>query len=183
MIYFQIAILLIVIIIFLFSSSRFSPIPYFPSNKKDLNMIIKALNLKNKQVVIDLGSGDGIVIFAAAKQAWKKKLSTEFVSIEINPVLIAIQFLKRLFSPNRKNIKIVRGDIFNIDYSQHIVYKNPVFYIYISPWHMEKTVGNIIRQVKYFSLVSYMYPVSFIKNRGKKISGVNEIFLYRNKKN
>jgi len=75
---FFLIIFLILGIIFLFSSPQLSLIPYFPSNKKDLPLIIKALNLKNNQVVFDLGAGDGIVIFEAAKLAFEKKLNTKF---------------------------------------------------------------------------------------------------------
>ena len=90
-------VIFVIVIIFLFSSKALSPIPYFPSNKHDLPLIIKALNLKNNQTVIDLGAGDGIVIFEAAKIAYKRKLNTRFVAVEINPVLILVLHLRRLF--------------------------------------------------------------------------------------
>ena len=93
-------IIFIIIIIFIFSSKKFSPIPYFPSQPVDLPLIIKALNLKSNQTVFDLGAGDGIIIFKAAQQAYKQKLNTQFVAVEINPVLILILHLRRLFHPN-----------------------------------------------------------------------------------
>ena len=116
---FFLIIFLILGIIFLFSSPKLSPIPYFPSNKKDLPLIIKALNLKNNEVVFDLGAGDGIVIFEAAKLAFEKRLNTKFFAIEINPILILIMWLRWLFHPNKKNIKIVCDDIFKIDFKRY----------------------------------------------------------------
>ena len=55
--------------------------------------------------MIDLGAGDGIVIFKAASQAFQKRLNTKFIAVEINPVLILILYLRRLFHPNKKILK------------------------------------------------------------------------------
>jgi 16S rRNA A1518/A1519 N6-dimethyltransferase RsmA/KsgA/DIM1 with predicted DNA glycosylase/AP lyase activity len=168
----------LLIIILFFSSQKLSPIPYFPSNKKDLPLIIKALNLKNNQVVFDLGAGDGIVIFEAAKLAFEKKLNTQFFAVEINPVLILIMWVRWLFHPNRKNIKIVRDDIFKIDFTSYkLQVTSYTFYLYISPWYLEKVIKNLKSQIKNFSLVSYFYPVP--KMPAKKIfQGKNKVFVY-----
>ena len=190
---FFLIIFLILGIIFLFSSPQLSPIPYFPSNKKDLPLIIKALNLKNNQVVFDLGAGDGIVIFEAAKLAFEKNLNTQFFAVEINPILILIMWFKWFFHPNKKNIKIIRADIFNMNFKNLLnkpVTRNPqlaTFYLYISPWYLEKVIKNFLPEealaesgklkIKNFSLVSYFYPVP--KMSAKKIfQGKNKVFTY-----
>ncbi|MBI4226417.1 hypothetical protein HY612_04880, partial [Candidatus Roizmanbacteria bacterium] len=103
-------------VILIFSSKRFSPIPYFPTQKIDLPLIIKSLYLKSDQLIVDLGAGDGIVIFEAAKEAYKKKLNTEFLAVEINPILILLLRLRRYFHPNKKSIKILKADIFNMNF-------------------------------------------------------------------
>lgn len=167
------------IIIFLFSSPTLSPIPYFPSQSVDLPKIIKALNLKNNQTVFDLGAGDGIIIFEAAKIAFQKKLSTKFIAVEINPVLILILHLRRLFHPNRENIKILYGNIFTMNYNDFMNFKNFItFYLYISPWYLEKTISNIKDQISKFSIVSYMYSIKSLKNSERIIQGKNSIFVY-----
>ena len=175
---FFLIIFLILGIIFLFSSPQLSPIPYFPSNKKDLPLIIKALNLKNNQVVFDLGAGDGIVIFEAAKLAFEKKLNTKFFAIEINPILILIMWLRWLFHPNKKNIKIVCDDIFKIDFKRYkLQVTSYTFYLYISPWYLEKIIKNLKLKIKNFTLVSYFYPVP--KMKAKKIfEGKNKVFVH-----
>jgi len=168
----------LLIIILFFSSPKLSPIPYFPSNKKDLSLIIKALNLKNNQVVFDLGAGDGIVIFEAAKLAFEKKLNTKFFAIEINPILILIMWLRWLFHPNKKNIKIVCDDIFKIDFTSYkLQVTSYTFYLYISPWYLEKIIKNLKLKIKNFTLVSYFYPVP--KMKAKKIfEGKNKVFVH-----
>lgn len=170
----------IFIVIFLFSSPKLSPIPYFPSQPIDLPLIIKALNLKKNQSVIDLGAGDGIVIFRAASEAFRKKLNTKFVAVEINPILILVLNILRLFHPNRKNIKIVHDDIFKMNFSQLTMKElnNVTIYLYISPWFLEKVIINCKLKIENFNVVSYMYPVKSLKSKERIIQGKNKIFLY-----
>jgi 16S rRNA A1518/A1519 N6-dimethyltransferase RsmA/KsgA/DIM1 with predicted DNA glycosylase/AP lyase activity len=165
--------------ILLFSSKTLSPIPYFPSQPVDMHLIVKMLKLKNNQMVIDLGAGDGIVIFSAAQQSYKQKLNTKFLAVEINPILILILHLRRLFHPNKKNIKIIRDDIFTMDYSRLTINNYELtIYLYISPWYLEKTILNVKNQIPKFSVVSYMYPVKSMKKKESFIQGKNKIFIY-----
>jgi len=173
-------ILSILFIIALFSSSRLSPIPYFPTNKKDLPLIIKALKLKNNQIVVDLGAGDGVVIFEAAKEAFDKKVNTKFIAIEINPILVLILHFQRLFHPNKRNIIIIWADFFKVDLKLLTFnFKLLTFYLYISPWLIEKVIKNLIPQLagKNFSAVSYMYPIPSLK-KSQSWHGEYHIFRY-----
>ena len=181
MVFFLTFIIFITIIIFIFSSKKFSPIPYFPSQPVDIPLIIKTLNSKNNQTVFDLGAGDGIVIFTAAKSSFQRKLNTKFVAVEINPVLILILHLRRLFHPNKKNVKIIFGDIFKINFSRLTMkqWNNATIYLYISPWYLEKTIENCKMKIENFSVVSYMYPITSLTKYKKVIQGKNKIFVYR----
>ena len=169
------------LIIFVFSSKKLSPIPYFPSNKKDIASITKALGLSNNQTIFDLGAGDGIIIFAAAKVANKKKLNTKFVAVEINPILILILLIRLFFHPNKKNIKIIRDDIFKMKLSFPTTNYSllTTFYLYISPWFLEKVAKKILHEFPKAKIISYMYPIKSLKNSEKKIQGKNTIFVYR----
>ena len=163
---------IVFLVILLFSSKKLSPIPYFPTQRVDLGKIVKALNLKNNQTVLDLGAGDGIVIFMAADWAIKHKLNTKFIAVEINPVLVLILYLRRLFHPNKNNMKIILGDMFKLDI------KISTVYLYISPWFLERVVKNLKLKKGHFRVVSYMYPIKSLKNREKEIRGKNSIFVY-----
>lgn len=177
--------LIILFVISLFSSPKLSPIPYFPTNKKDIPLILKALKLKNNQIIIDLGAGDGVVIFASAKTAFEKKLNTQFVAIEINPILVIILNLRRLFHSNKKNIKIVWGNMFKINLKTQILNLKsksqnsnlPTIYLYISPWLIEKTVFRILQQLPKANFVSYMYPIKSLVQKSV-FTGKNKIFYY-----
>lgn len=161
---------------YLFISRRISPIPYFPSNRKDIHRIVKMLQMKNDQVIYDLGAGDGIVIFAAAQQAHQKKLNTQFIAVELNPVLLLILWLRRLLHPNKKNISIEYGDIFTMQYRSDK--KLLTFFTYISPWYLERVIKNCKRQTRSFSFVSYFYPLP--NHRAiAHIDGVHTVYQYK----
>lgn len=175
-----IPVILVLGIVFLFVSPKLSPVPYFPSNKKDLDLILRALSLKSNQVIIDLGAGDGFIIFEAAKKTLDKKLNTRFIAVEINPILYLILHFKRFFHKNKKNIKIIYGNMFSLNYSK-IIPKHKThlaFYLYISPWHTEKTVKAIQKHRKNFYIISYMYPVPKRKEI-RKIKGKNDVYIYK----
>jgi 16S rRNA A1518/A1519 N6-dimethyltransferase RsmA/KsgA/DIM1 with predicted DNA glycosylase/AP lyase activity len=153
-------------------------------------LIVEALNLRNKHTVIDLGAGDGIVIFKAAQQSYEQKLNTQFIAVEINPILILILHIRKLFHPNRKNIKIVLDDIFKMNFNS--LTRLPVealakvgqpvnsltFYLYISPWYLEKVIENCKLKNNNFDVVSYMYSIKSSKKKERIISGRNKIFTY-----
>ena len=173
-------ILILFVIIIIFSFPQFSPVPYFPSNGKDISLILNTLAIRDCQTIIDLGAGDGIVILKAAERAFQNKLDTQFIAVEINPILLLILHIRRLLHSNRKNIRIVNADMFTIHYSQITNdERRTTFYIYISPWFIEKTISNITRQIKRFDLVSYFYQVKYLSNYKEEAKeGVHKIYRY-----
>jgi len=132
--------------------------------------------LKNDQVILDLGAGSGTVIFAASREALKKKLNTQFIAIEINPVLLLILFTRRLFKPNKKNVTIMYGDMFKMKLKLQKI-KVKTVYLYISPWFVKKVVNNLKKSMEHFNLVSYMYELPNTKPKNI-IKGKNKIFIY-----
>lgn len=182
-------VVLLFAIIIIFAFPRFSPVPYFPSNGKDMPLILKALHIRNNQTIIDLGAGDGIIIFKAADVAYEKELNTKYVAVEINPVLLTILHIRRLFHPNRKNIRIINADMFSMNYSFLISnLQSPIsthkqlttFYIYISPWFIDKTIMNIVQQIKEFELISYFYQVKSLPKYKEELNiGIHNVFSYQ----
>ncbi len=171
--------IILFIIAVIFSFPQFSPIPYFPSNKKDISLIIKALGLTNNQIIIDLGAGDGIVVFEAAKVAKQKGLNTRFIGIELNPVLITILYFKRLLHPNKKNVEIIWSNFFKMSSNTLITnhQSSITFYLYISPWLLNETLEVIKKNFPACRIISYMYPIKVLKEK-EVLKGKNNIYIY-----
>jgi len=167
--------IIIFIILLIFVSRKLSPVPYFPTNLKDIPLIIKALNLEKNNTVVDLGAGDGLVIFASAEEAFKKRFNTKFYAVEINPVLILILYLKRLFHKNRKNIFIIFDDFTKMSLKK---FTGAVFYLYLSPKYLNIVYKRIKKQVQNPKIITYFYkvPNTKIVNKVKKI---NKTFIYK----
>lgn len=171
---------IILFLLTLFAFPQFSPIPYYPSNKKDMKLILEALDIKNNQTIMDLGAGDGIVIFEAAQLAFEKNLNTNFIAVELNPVLVAIMHLRRLVHPNRNNIHILHKNIFNLSISDlGFRISDLTCYLYISPWYIKQVVTNILNQNPKASFVSYFYPIPQLKNKEEKTEGIHSLFKYK----
>lgn len=172
--------IILFIILFFFASPKLSPIPYFPSNKKDLDLILKTLGLKSNQVIIDLGAGSGFIIFEAAKLTQEKKLNTQFIAVEINPILYLILRFRRFFHKNKKSIKIIYGNMFSMNYSKIFPkHKSQItFYLYISPWFLKKAIEAIQKYRKDFYIISYMYAIPN-RREVRKIKGKNDIYVYK----
>jgi hypothetical protein len=62
--------------------------PYVPSKKKDLARALDELYpLGDKDVLVDIGSGDGVVLRAAAHRGARA------IGYELNPILVGISYL------------------------------------------------------------------------------------------
>jgi len=176
-------------VILIFASPKLSPIPYFPSNHHDIRIIIKALSLRENQTIIDLGAGDGMVIFKAAQEALINNLNTKFVAIDINPILVLIMNIRRIFHPNKKNITIIHGDMFSIDYKKFLTFNFSLpsealakeglltLYLYISPWLLEKTLSKIKQIPGKKNIVSYFYPIKSLKPH-THTNGIHNLYTY-----
>ncbi len=80
-----VTLLIIIITLAYFISPTLSPVPFFPTQKADLEMIVSALlsskaqirnskvEIRNSQIIYDLGAGTGTVIFALAQEAYESR--------------------------------------------------------------------------------------------------------------
>ncbi|MFH1827363.1 MAG: rRNA adenine N-6-methyltransferase family protein [bacterium] len=172
--FFTVIFVFLFIILIIFVSRKLSPVPYFPTNKKDIPLIIKALQLDKNKTVVDIGAGDGIVIFEAAKHAFKKGYGTKFYAIEINPILIFIMNIRRLFHKNKKNIYVSKEDFTKMSLKR---FKNTVFYLYLSPKYLSLVYKKIKSEAKESKIISYFYKIPKEKFR-ESHKNINSLFIY-----
>jgi hypothetical protein len=150
-----------VLIILLFGFVVFRGSPYVPSQKKYVRQAFHELyNLGPNDLLVDIGSGDGVVLREAAKTG------AGAVGYEINPILVGIS---RVLC--RKNKKI---SIFFADFWLSKIPKNTtVIYVFSATRDMKKLmekfqneadrIGNPINVISYGSEFD---SVEAIKNVG-----------------
>jgi hypothetical protein len=91
----------LIIIILGFGVVVFVGPPYLPTMRKQINTAFELLDLKEGQTLLELGSGDGRVMLAAAKRGLR------VVGIELNLFLVIVSWLVTF--RYRKQVRIVWG--------------------------------------------------------------------------
>lgn len=88
---------------------------WLPSPNEVVDQMLRAAQLKPRDILIDLGSGDGRIVMAAAR------IGANALGIEYNPDLV--EFSKRAARKAgvASKARFVRGDIFQTDFSRATV--------------------------------------------------------------
>jgi hypothetical protein len=91
------AIIFILICIFVFFGLVvFLGAPYVPSHRKDVKRAFEYFAINSSDLLVDVGSGDGIILRIASRYGAKA------VGFEINPILVGISRLLSLHDPRVK---------------------------------------------------------------------------------
>ena len=98
------ALVIVLAVSLLFGFVVFFGPPYLPTLRGNMNAALDLLELKPGQTMLDLGSGDGRVLVAAAKRG------ITVVGIELSPVLCVISWLRT--RRYRKRVRIIWGNYF-----------------------------------------------------------------------
>ncbi len=130
---------LVVLLALLLVYWLFAPIitaPFFVSSSKDLLAMFSLVDLKRKDRLIDLGSGDGRAVLAASRVC-------EFAQgVEINPFLTLFSRFMAIMSANGK-IKFINKNFLDVEIKEF----NVVF-IYLSPKYLNKLKIKLEKELK-----------------------------------
>lgn len=172
MVFWIINLILLIIIFFLFLLlSMFWPpdspwAPWWRTNKKIARAMCRMAKISKKDVVYDLGSGDGTALIVAAKEFGAKG-----VGIEID--LLRAFVSSMLLRSNRLSdeVKIKRKNFFDVDISDA-----SVIFVYLVPKALRRLLPKFKRELKRGTrIVSYRYKINLpLKEYDKE----NEIRMY-----
>ena len=97
---------LCMIVVIVFGFVVFRGAPYVPSKRKEISQAFTELyKLDNDDLLVDIGSGDGIVLREAARRGARA------VGYELNPILVLIS---RIISRKEKKINVVLADFWRV---------------------------------------------------------------------
>ncbi len=96
------------IVILAFGVVIFFGAPYLPTLKPQAQAALELLDLRPGQTLLELGSGDGTVMLAAAKAG------LNVVGIELNPFLCVVAWLRT--RNYRKQVRIIWGDFWRVQW-------------------------------------------------------------------
>lgn len=137
---------------------------YYPSKDEVVDQMLKLAKVTKKDTVIDIGSGDGRILIAAAKMGAKA------IGYEINPILV---------SKSRKLIKEAGleklATVYGKSFWKADLNKATVITIYLFPEFMNRLQKSIERKIDHpVRVVANEYP--FNKKQPDKI--FKKIYLY-----
>lgn len=105
-----VALLLFVILIgFFFAIDFFLDLPYVGTKRQKIETIIKLAQIKKNQTVIDLGSGDGRLLLAAAQEG------AYAIGYELNPFLVLVTRFHAHLKGLSENVMVHRQNMWKAD--------------------------------------------------------------------
>ncbi len=113
--------------------SLFLQVPYVPTKKRVVRKMIEVANLKNNDVVYDLGCGDGRLLFEAEKT---KKVNAK--GYELAPIPYVLAQIKKFFNKSKTTIHMANF------FSANLQDANIIF-CYLGP----DTMGQLYTKIKH----------------------------------
>jgi SAM-dependent methyltransferase len=153
------------IVIFLFGFVLLYGAPYLPTLRPQVTTALDFLDLKSGETMLELGSGDGRVLRAAAERGWN------VVGYELNPILVAFSWLYTF--KHRRQVTVRWGNALTADWP-------PAEGIYI--FGLQKIMPKLHTKIiqyphKPVKLVSFGFTIPD-KKPVKQKSGIS-LYLYR----
>nr|MBI5455433.1 50S ribosomal protein L11 methyltransferase [Candidatus Levybacteria bacterium] len=139
--------------------------PWWRTNKKTAKAICKIAKINSKDVIYDLGCGDGEALLQAAK------FGASGIGIEIDPLRVLIANLRVIKNNFQNKITIKKSNFFNEDLS-----KASVIIVYLVPKTLEKLLPKFKKELKKGTrIISYKYEINLpLKSFDKQ----NQLRLY-----
>lgn len=161
-----IAIILIITLTFVWPpDSPWSP--WWRTSKKVAIAAGKLAGITEKDIVYELGSGDGEFILTVSREFHAKKS----IGIEIDPTRYLVSIIKKQIS-KVKNVEFVRKDFKDVDLSSATV-----VYLYLVPAVIKKILPKLKKELKKGTrIVSLKYETQlFLAKKDVK----NKLYLYK----
>lgn len=140
---------------------------WVPTPQVIVDKMLKLAKVGRDDVVYDLGSGDGKIVFSAAR------LGAKSIGIEIDLLRVLVSRIKIKLAKLDELAKIVQEDIFKAN-----VKEADVVTLFLLPKTMEKLESKLRKELrKGARIVSYRFV--FKNWKPVKIDKENKIYLYR----
>lgn len=134
-------------IVLLFGFVVFFGAPYVPSKRRELERVFNELYvLTDKDTLVDIGSGDGVVLRAAARKG------AHAVGYELNPALV---FIARFLSRHYKKIRVYTANLWKVEFPT----ETTAVYVFAVQRDIEKVARKVQNEAnrlqKPLSVISY----------------------------
>jgi 16S rRNA A1518/A1519 N6-dimethyltransferase RsmA/KsgA/DIM1 with predicted DNA glycosylase/AP lyase activity len=156
-------------LIFIFVLSYiFIPIfgpPFVPSKKKAVSKMIELAKPGKNDLLLDIGSGDGRIVLALAKQGFK------IHGIEINPFFVLWSNFLLLLNGQWKNARVFWANFNHYNFSKY-----NIIFCYLFPGTLEKLAPKFAAQLQPNTKI---VSNTFLIKGWKEVDHSDKIYLYK----
>jgi len=141
--------------------------PWWRTNKRIARIQCKLAKIGPKDIVYDLGCGDGTLLWTAAQE-----FGAQGVGVEIDPLRYWYAKLSFIFSRLNKKVRIVRKNFFDVDVSDATV-----VVMYLIPKTLNRLKPKLLKELKPGTrIVTFVYKIDLplIASDEK-----NEVYVYQ----
>lgn len=140
--------------------------PYVPTLKSQMHDIVSIYPLSEKEVFVDIGSGDGVVLREVAKQGAKA------IGYELNPWLFLVS---KIVSRKDKNISIHFANFWNVKLPEDTT----IIYTFLNGRYMPKLQQKLQHHVNDTGRQLYFMSYGFEMKGQKLVKKQGAMHLYR----
>lgn len=143
--------------------------PWWRTNRKTARAAAHLANITPRDIVYELGSGDGTFIIVASDEFHAKKA----VGIEIDPLRHWISRLRILFRHDTHDISFIKKNFYEVSLEDATV-----VFVYLVPKALERLLPKLKKELKPgVRIVSFRYEINGLKSiiEDKKHS----LYMYR----
>ncbi len=124
--------------------------PWWRTSKKTARKICKLAEVTSKDIVYDLGCGDGSLVIVASKE-----YGARCIGIEIDPARFLISKTRVCFNNLSKKIKVKKENFFKEDLSGATIIS-----MYLVPRVLKKIIPKLVKELKpNTKIISYKYKM------------------------
>jgi predicted RNA methylase len=140
--------------------------PWWRTSGKIARIMCKLAKINNKDIIYDLGSGDGEALRAAAR------LGARGVGVEIDPLRVLVSKVWIKLSGNSENIEIRRSNFFDVDLSDATV-----IFAYLVPKTLARLKPKFLKELKPGTrIVTFVYKIDLpLIAKDEK----NEVYVFK----
>lgn len=160
------ALIIVAIVLLIFVLTVLFGAPYVPTRQKWAESALELAGAKKGDTIVDLGSGDGIILKVAAERKAKA------LGYEINPILVVLSKL-RLFR-YRKLVKVKMRNFWQIDLPRDTT----ILYIFPTSKYVAKFNKYIDKQLPKLKAKELKVVTFGFELPGRKLVAKNESAAY-----
>lgn len=160
--------LLILVGFFIYIFDAFLDLPYVATKRSKVVTIIELASIKNKETAVDLGSGDGRLLFAAAQKG------AFAIGYEVNPMLVVISKFHAQIKGLGDKISVKKTSLWKADLKLA-----DVIFVYARQGTMQKMEDFVYKNAKKGSRIIVNTDLTKPFPTKKPVKSENGIYLYR----